>query len=735
MTRAPGFVGATCTRSANLHGEVLSTQRIPSIRSWLARLVAICLIPALVIAAVLLYFSYQRERAELVRGALSDARALLLTVDREFGGVERTLRALATSPSLANPDLAAFHRQASDVLPGNYITAIVLIDAAGQQQLNTSRPFGQPLPMATNLVQLERVLKTGSANTSDLFNAPLPAGPGINVAIPVRAGGKPYSLVGLVSPKHLQEVLMSRRLPTDRIAAIADSSSRIVARTREIERLLGKSVSPALKERYAVEREGAFETVTLDGIPVVTAFVRSMTSDWSVAIGIPVASLTAELLRQSWLLAGFAALLLAASLGVAWRMGGRIAGAVRALGPPAAALGYGRPVVVPPLPIREADEVARAMSKASAVLSESGEALKASEGRMRRILDSAMDAIIVIDHQDVIVLFNPAASMMFGYPAAEIVGSPVTRLIPERFHKIREFGLQRPPLEDMPSVPDAAAMATGLRRNGQEFPVEVSYSSGIEAGTVFHTLIVRDITSRVRDYEVLERSNLDLQQFAYVASHDLKTPLRSIGGFVQLLERDHAGKLDDKARSLISRVSASVKRLEQLTEDLLSYARVNSEVRPFARVDCAAMLDEVIQLLDAAIRGSAATVTVGELPVVVGDRTQLVQLMLNLIGNGIKYCKGRAPVVEVSARRGEREWVFSVADNGIGIDAKHHARIFEVFKRLHTQTEYSGTGIGLAVCRRVVERHGGKIWVASTLGAGSTFTFTIPDSSSESSSS
>ncbi len=709
-------------------------RRIPSIRSWLSWLVAVCLIPALVIAAVLLYFGYQRERAELVRGALSDARALMLTVDREFGGVERTLRTLATSPSLANLDLPAFHRQASDVLPANYITTIVLIDAAGQQRLNTSRPFGQPLPKATNLTQLERVLASGSANTSDLFNAPLPAGPGVNVAIPVRAGGQMYSLAGLVLPTHLQNILADRRLPPDRIAAISDSSAHIVARTREIERLLGKSVSPALRERLQAQQEGAFETVTLDGIPVVTVFVRSMTSGWSVAIGVPIASLTAELLRQSLLFAGFAALLLAASLAFAWRMGGRIAGAVRALRPPATELGYGRPVVVPALPIREADEVAQALTKASTVLTQTGEALKSSEGRMRRILESAMDAIIVIDSRDVIVLFNPAASMMFGYPAADAIGSTVARLIPERFHKTREheepgesvFG-------DVATVPEAAAMATGLRRSGEEFPVEVSYSSGVEAGTVFHTLIVRDITSRVRDYEVLERSNLDLQQFAYVASHDLKTPLRSIGGFVQLLERDNAGRFDDKSLGLIQRISAAVKRLEQLTEDLLSYARVNSEVRPFASVDCAELVQEVIGLLDAAIRGSSAQVTAGELPAVVGDRTQLVQLMLNLIGNGIKYCKGRAPVVHVSARRGEREWVFSVTDNGIGIAPKHHARIFEVFKRLHTQSEYAGTGIGLAVCRRVVERHGGKISVASAEGTGSTFSFTIPDSSPESS--
>ena len=269
--------------------------------------------------------------------------------------------------------------------------------------------------------------------------------------------------------------------------------------------------------------------------------------------------------------------------------------------------------------------------------------------------------------------------------------------------------------------------AVGRRVDGQEFSVEMSYSSLVESCNQFHTFIIRDSTDRIRAYEALERSNLDLQQFAYVASHDLKTPLRSIGGFVQILERNYGDKLDEKALGLIHRTSSAVQRLEQLTEDLLSYARVNSEVRPFAIVNCAEMADEVIGLLDAAIRGSAAQVTAGELPSVMGDRTQLVQLLLNLIGNGIKYCRDRAPVVHFSAVRGNGEWVFSVTDNGIGIDARFHAKIFEVFKRLHSQSEYSGTGIGLAVCRRVVERHGGKIWITSIVGKGSTFSFSIPD--------
>jgi light-regulated signal transduction histidine kinase (bacteriophytochrome) len=266
-----------------------------------------------------------------------------------------------------------------------------------------------------------------------------------------------------------------------------------------------------------------------------------------------------------------------------------------------------------------------------------------------------------------------------------------------------------------------------MRNSGQELPVELSFPHVFEGSSRANTLILRDITSRLQTQQALERSNLDLQQFAFVASHDLKTPLRSIGGFLQLLKRKHGDKLDDKAGALVQRSLDATARLEQLTDDLLSFARVNSEVRPFALLDMTEVARDAISLLDSTITETHAIVTVDLLPDIMGDRTQLVQLFLNLVGNGLKYCRDRRPIIQVSASKNEREWVFSVTDNGIGIETRHHERIFEVFKRLHNQSEYPGTGIGLAVCRRVVENHGGMIWVRSVPGEGSTFYFTIPD--------
>jgi PAS domain S-box-containing protein len=701
------------------------------LRSSLVKLAAACLLPTVLVAASLLYHDYQRGRSELVRDSLLSARALMLAVDREFAGVERSLLALSTSPSLKRMDLPAFHDQSVQVLKGHYINNIVLVDAAGQQRLNTSRSFGEVLPKTTNLAQLERVLSASRADISDLFLAPLPEKLVINVAIPVRQGTQvTHSLAGVVLPEHLQKILIDQAVSPDRIVAILDASGNIVARSREIRRFIGQSAAPLLAKRLKEVDEDTFESVTRDGIPVLTAFTKSPSSRWTVAIGIPISSLTADLRRSLWLLVGFSAVLLAAGLGMAWWMGGRISRSIQALRAPAQALGYGQRVDVPALPIREVDELGRAIAKASMMLATAEEALTGSEARMRGILESAMDAFITVDEAQRIVLYNKAAEKIFGWPSAEVLGEGLEKLMPERFRgnhasHIRGYsttgGLSR-------SMGDGTVLY-GLRASGQEFPMEASISQVETTEGRLFSVILRDVTTRLRDHQALERSNLDLQQFAYIASHDLKTPLRSISGFVQIIEREYSDKLDERARGLIGRTAAAARRLEALTEDLLSYARVNSEARPFTNVDLREVASEVMVLLDAAIGASGAQISVGELPAVMGDRTQLAQLLLNLVGNSLKYCKGRMPVVHVSAARDDKGWVFSVVDNGIGIDSKQLDKVFEVFTRLHSQQEYPGTGIGLAVCRRVVERHGGKIWITSVLGEGSTFRFTIPDTS------
>jgi light-regulated signal transduction histidine kinase (bacteriophytochrome) len=233
----------------------------------------------------------------------------------------------------------------------------------------------------------------------------------------------------------------------------------------------------------------------------------------------------------------------------------------------------------------------------------------------------------------------------------------------------------------------------------------------------------------LREYSVdLARSNAELQQFAYVASHDLQEPLRTVSSFSQLLARRYQEKLDADADDFIAFVVEAVTRMQTLINDLLAFSRIGTRGNPFALVACEDILRGAEDNLQAAISESGAVITHDPLPALMADPIQLTQLFQNLLGNAIKFRRPEeTPRIHVSSRRLDRGWQLSVCDNGIGIDPQYFDRIFIIFQRLHGREEYSGTGIGLAICKKIVERHGGRIWVESRQGNGSTFCFIIPD--------
>jgi PAS domain S-box-containing protein len=226
--------------------------------------------------------------------------------------------------------------------------------------------------------------------------------------------------------------------------------------------------------------------------------------------------------------------------------------------------------------------------------------------------------------------------------------------------------------------------------------------------------------------EQLERSNKDLEKFAYVASHDLQEPLRMVASYTQLIARRYKGRLDSDADEFISYAVDGANRMQQLIQDLLSYSRLTRKGPTLEECDCKTTCESAVANLRQAIAESGAVVVIGSLPRVLADTRQLTQLFQNLIGNAIKYRSERIPEIRISSIPQSDGWLLSVADNGIGIEPQYFERIFEMFQRLHTRAQYSGTGIGLAICRTIAERRGGRIWVESQPGRGSTFLFTIP---------
>lgn len=363
---------------------------------------------------------------------------------------------------------------------------------------------------------------------------------------------------------------------------------------------------------------------------------------------------------------------------------------------------------------------------------------KGMENRYRGLLEAAPDAMIVVDERGEIVLVNVQAEKRFGYHRNELIGQPVTNVIPEGF-------AERLIADALRSTEDALAQQIGtgielsaLRRDGSEFPIEIMLSPLADGDGMLITAAIRDISARkaaeaalLRTVEELKRSNEELEQFAYIASHDLQEPLRMVASYTQLLGRRYKGRLDADADEFIEYAVDGATRMQRLIQDLLMYSRVGTKGKELKATSSRAAFDEALGNLRRVIEEQGAIVTHDELPSVLADEMQLVQLFQNLVGNAIKYQASAVPTVHVSAARHDAKWVFSVRDNGLGIEAQYFERIFGMFQRLHKRDEFAGTGIGLAVCKKIVERHGGTISVESTPGQGSTFRFALAGTESQ----
>jgi PAS domain S-box-containing protein len=350
-----------------------------------------------------------------------------------------------------------------------------------------------------------------------------------------------------------------------------------------------------------------------------------------------------------------------------------------------------------------------------------------------RAVESAPSGIVMTDESGRIVLVNNETERLFGYRREELLGHAVELLIPSRFRE--EHPGHRAAYRGAPTKRSMGHGRDlfGLRKDGTEFPVEVGLNP-VQTATGTQVLVaVVDITERKRAEQKqeeytreLQRSNAELEQFAYIASHDLQEPLRMVASYTELLGERYKGKLDDNADKYIGYAVDGARRMQRLIHDLLAYARVSSQAKPVAPTDASAVLSSVLALTGKSVESSQAEIIRGELPTIMADEMQLGQVFQNLIANALKFHGEKPPQVKISAKDAGDMWQFSVADNGIGMEMENAGRIFQMFQRLHTRDEYEGTGIGLAISKRIVERHGGKIWFDSAPGKGTTFHFTIP---------
>ncbi len=351
--------------------------------------------------------------------------------------------------------------------------------------------------------------------------------------------------------------------------------------------------------------------------------------------------------------------------------------------------------------------------------------LKHSRERYRNLLESISDRIYVLDHDLRFVVINEAVVEFVKKSREDIIGKQIT----EVFTDIKSYPVYDAIIKVLNTSKPIVIEDNITQNEGKDYWYNVNIYPVPEGALCITSNITlqkeNENSLRIMN-EKLKKSNEELEQFAYIASHDLQEPIRMISNFSEILRQDYYEKLDQDAREYIDTIIDGSERMSEIVADLLEYSRIEKKKRPFDNIDLNEVLNKVIKNLDTLIKSKKAQIIHDDLPTIFADKVQIILVLQNLLSNAIKFVKDKTPVIYIKSKSLKNKWIISVRDNGIGISKTYHDKIFEMFRRLHTKDEYPGTGIGLTSCKKIIDRHNGDIWLESELGKGSTFYFSIP---------
>jgi PAS domain S-box-containing protein len=711
----------------------------PSVRFSLAALVLGCVLPMAAVAVFLVLQFYESERAQIIAGSVNRARAIMSEVERDFDSTQAALYALSTSRQLEAGELAGFHARASEVLGNLRADSILLLAPDGSMLMTTRRPFGSTLPRLEKTPLLARTMATGRAGISDLFVGPLAGRPLYTIAVPIKRDGVTVlSLNATSSPTFLSQTLAQQNLPPSWRASVLDSTGHVAARTHDIDKFAGRRVPEQVMQRLAQSDEGAMEATTLDGIPVITVFSRSAGSRWSVVIGIPRDELTGNLRHTLAWLVGATLAALAVGLASAWRVGGGIVRSMQALLPPALAVARGEvPDVGPaPLPVREADAVRRAMLDAGASVRQARAATRESEQRLALVADAANMGIWVRDLVRHEIWVSEQWRALFEFTPQQQI---TLELLLQRVHPDDRAAVAR----------TLESAAHGAPRYDMEYRVLLAGGATRWIGSHGSTecdaddrpALVRgvslDITKRKQAEFDVQNKQKEVMHLARVAmlgelsgalAHELNQPLTAILSNAQAAQRFMSRTPVDLAEvaEILQDIVDENKRAGEIIQRLRRLFDKNEAQRVPLAVD--ELLSGVQRILrnDLIGHGVALQLELEAGPLAVSaDRVQLQQVLINLLMNAcdaMGHVPREARVVRLRVVRQDGQVLFSVSDRGTGMDAATLAHVFDPF----FTTKQRGMGLGLSICRTIVNAHEGRLWAENNPDGGATFHLLLP---------